>query len=51
MKVLYGIAIVLIVFAAAAVAYAVSPRALEAVERPDPQSFDTVSSPMVNAWH
>lgn len=41
MKVLYGIAIVLIVFAAAAVAYAVSPRALEAVERPDPQSFDT----------
>lgn len=40
MKVLYGLAIALIVLAAAAVAYAVSPRALEGVERPDPQRFD-----------
>lgn len=40
MKVLYGIAVALLVLAAAAVAYAVSPRAIEAVKRPDPQSFD-----------
>ncbi len=43
MKILYGVAIALIVLAAAAVAYAVSPRSLDPVERPDPQSFDSAT--------
>ncbi len=40
MKILYGLAISLVVLMGLAVVHAVSPRAFEAVERPDPQSFD-----------
>lgn len=43
MKIVYGIVVAIVVSAAAAVAYAVSPRALVTVERPDPQGFDQVT--------
>lgn len=40
MKILYSVLIALVVLVGAAVAYAVSPRALDPIERPNPQSFD-----------
>ncbi|WEX09700.1 cytochrome c [Chelativorans sp. AA-79] len=40
MKILYGVVVAVLVLVAAAVAYAVSPRALETVERPDSEGLD-----------